>query len=93
MRQVIHLIVNKLLLEKEGKKELPIFFLEKRNKKQAYLSNTLVVPPSPQNLKRKIKTLRRFAPCHILQALSEFFASLRTLHNPNVILYLLLFYS
>jgi hypothetical protein len=31
---------NKLPFKKEGKRELPIFFLEKRNKKRAYLSNT-----------------------------------------------------
>jgi len=44
----------KFLLEKEGKKEIPIFFLpkrgtlqaEKRNKKRAYLPNILVVPSS-----------------------------------------------
>ena len=54
---------------------MPIFFLEKRNKKRAYLSNALVVPPSSPNLKRKIKTLRRFTPCHALQALTSFGSS------------------
>jgi len=75
MNQTFITLTKKLLLEKEGKKELPIFFLKKRNKKQAYLSNTLVVPPSSPNLKRKIKTLRRFASCHALQALTSFGSS------------------